>query len=218
MDRRGVTVLNAVPAILAILAEEPPPPPAVAARIRFARSASAPLPPATLRRFEERCGIGVLETYGMTEAAGQICANPLEPATRRPGSVGQPVGVEVRLVNDGGVPVAAGAAGLVEILGPTVVDHYLVRAPRPPGPRSRRRRMFRTDDVGYRDDGGFLHLLGRIDGVINRGGEKVYRGWSRRCCAGHPGVVEAAVVGCRPVLGEVPVRSSCRGLGPPQPA
>ena len=47
MDRCGVTVLNAVPAILAILADEPPPA-AVAARIRFARSASAPLPPTTI--------------------------------------------------------------------------------------------------------------------------------------------------------------------------
>ncbi|HMC05533.1 MAG TPA: AMP-binding protein, partial [Actinomycetota bacterium] len=82
IDRCGVTVLNAVPAILAILADEPPPA-TVAARIRFARSASAPLPATTLRRFEERCGIGILETYGMTEAAGQICANPLEPAARR---------------------------------------------------------------------------------------------------------------------------------------
>src|SRR5437588_6394665 len=111
MDRCGVTVLNAVPAILAILAEEPPPPPAVAARIRFARSASAPLPPATLRRFEERCGIGVLETYGMTEAAGQVCANPLEPAARRPGSVGPPVGLDLRVVDEQGATVAPGAAG-----------------------------------------------------------------------------------------------------------
>jgi acyl-CoA synthetase (AMP-forming)/AMP-acid ligase II len=207
MDRCGVTVLNAVPAILAILAEEPPPSPAVAARIRFARSASAPLPPATLRRFEERCGIGVLETYGMTEAAGQICANPLEPGDRRPGSVGQPVGLEVRLVGDDGAPAAAGAAGLVEILGPTVVDHYLV----PGAPPSRALATgaagwLRTGDVGYRDDGGFLYLLGRIDGVINRGGEKVYPRVVEEVLRGHPGVAEAAVVGVPdPVLGEFPV-------------
>jgi acyl-CoA synthetase (AMP-forming)/AMP-acid ligase II len=179
----------------------------VAARIRFARSASAPLPPATLRRFEERCGIGVLETYGMTEAAGQICANPLEPGDRRPGSVGQPVGLEVRLVGDDGAPAAAGAAGLVEILGPTVVDHYLV----PGAPPSRALATgaagwLRTGDVGYRDDGGFLYLLGRIDGVINRGGEKVYPRVVEEVLRGHPGVAEAAVVGVPdPVLGEFPV-------------
>jgi acyl-CoA synthetase (AMP-forming)/AMP-acid ligase II len=220
LDRCGATVLNAVPAILAILAEEPPPPPAVAARIRFARSASAPLPLATLRRFEERCGIGVLETYGMTEAAGQICANPLEPGARRPGSVGQPVGLEVRVVDDDGALVAPGAAGLVEILGPTVVDHYLVPgAPPTRAPTPGAAGWFRTGDAGCRDDGGFLHLLGRIDGVINRGGEKVYPRVVEDVLRSHPGVADVAVVGePDPVLGERPVafvvpRGASRGAG-----
>jgi acyl-CoA synthetase (AMP-forming)/AMP-acid ligase II len=207
VDRYGVTVLNAVPAILAILAEEPPPPRATAARIRFARSASAPLPPATLRRFEERCGIGVLETYGMTEAAGQICANPLEPGGRRPGSVGRPVGLDLRVVDDDGRPVAAGAAGLVEILGPAVVGHYLVPgAPPSRAPAAGAEGWLRTGDVGHLDDEGFLHLLGRVDGVINRGGEKVYPRVVEEVLRSHPGVADVAVVGePDPVLGERPV-------------
>ncbi|TMK51229.1 MAG: O-succinylbenzoate--CoA ligase [Actinobacteria bacterium] len=206
MDRCGVTVINAVPAILAILAEEPPAA-TVAARIRFARSASAPLPPTTLRRFEERCGIGVLETYGMTEAAGQICANPLEPAARRPGSVGPPVSLDLRVVDGQGATVAPGAAGLIEILGPTVVDHYLVPgAPPSRVPAGGASGWLRTGDVGYRDDGGFVHLLGRIDGVINRGGEKVYPRHVEDVLRRHPGVAEVAVVGePDPVLGERPV-------------
>jgi acyl-CoA synthetase (AMP-forming)/AMP-acid ligase II len=216
MDRCGVTVLNAVPAILAILADEPPPA-AVAARIRFARSASAPLPPTTLRRFEERCGIGVLETYGMTEAAGQICANPLEPAARRPGSVGPPVGLDLRVVDQHGATVAPGAAGLVEILGPTVVDHYLVPgAPPSRVPAGGASGWLRTGDVGYRDDGGFVHLLGRIDGVINRGGEKVYPRHVEEVLRRHPGVAEAAVVGePDPVLGERPVAFVVARARPP---
>lgn len=206
IDRCGVTVLNAVPAILAILADEPPPP-AVAARIRFARSASAPLPPTTLRRFEERCGIGVLETYGMTEAAGQICANPLEPAARRPGSVGPPVGLDLRVVDEQGAMVAPGVAGRVEIAGRSVVDHYLVPgAPPSRVPAGGASGWLRTGDVGYRDDGGFVHLLGRIDGVINRGGEKVYPRHVEEVLRRHPGVAEVAVVGePDPVLGERPV-------------
>ncbi|HEY2667796.1 MAG TPA: AMP-binding protein [Actinomycetota bacterium] len=206
MDRCGVTVLNAVPAILAILAEERPPA-AVAARIRFARSASAPLPPTTLRRFEERCGIGVLETYGMTEAAGQISANPLEPAARRPGSVGLPVGIELRVVDEHGATVAPGIAGLVEITGSTVVDHYLVPgAPPSRVPAGGASGWLRTGDVAYRDGGGFVHLLGRIDGVINRGGEKVYPRHVEEVLRRHRRVAEVAVVGePDPVLGERPV-------------
>jgi len=220
LDRCGVTVLNAVPAILAILAEEPAPA-AVAARVRFARSASAPLPLTTLRRFEDRCGIGVLETYGMTEAAGQICANPLEPAARRPGSVGQPVGLDLRVVDEDGAAVAPGAAGVVEILGATVVDHYLLPggpAGPPPSrtPATGASGWLRTGDVAYRDDGGFLHLLGRIDGVINRGGEKVYPRHVEEVLRRHPGVAEVAVVGePDPVLGERPVAIVVARAGEP---
>src|SRR5439155_7294325 len=69
--RHDVTWLNLVPAIIGILAAAPPPPPELAAPIRFARSASAPLATPTRLCFERHCGVGVLETYGMTEAASQ---------------------------------------------------------------------------------------------------------------------------------------------------
>jgi len=207
VGRCGVTVLNAVPPILAILAEEPPPPSSVARGIRFARSASAPLPLATLRSFEARCGIEVLETYGMTEASGQICANPLDAAARRAGSVGQPVGVELRMVDDAGEPVAAQSPGLIEIRGPSVATHYVVPGVpphrRPAGDASG---WLRTGDVAYRDAGGNVVLMGRIDGVINRGGEKVYPREVEEVLRGHAGVADAAVVGePDPVLGEQPV-------------
>jgi acyl-CoA synthetase (AMP-forming)/AMP-acid ligase II len=64
----------------------------------------------------------------------------------------------------------------------------------------------RADDVGYADDAGFLHLLGRTDGVINRGGEKVYPRVVEEVLRSHPGVADVAVVGVPdPVLGERPV-------------
>jgi len=62
--RWAPTWLNTVPAVLAALATQPPPPEGVAARIRFARSASAPLSAATRRAFTANTGVAVLETYG----------------------------------------------------------------------------------------------------------------------------------------------------------
>src|SRR5207244_2735887 len=83
-----------------------------------------------------------------------------------------PAGLDRRVVDEDGATVAPGAAELVEILGPTVVDHYLIPgAPPSRVPARNAAGWLRTGDVGYRDAGGFLHLLGRIDGVINRGGE-----------------------------------------------
>lgn len=96
MGERRITWINAVPAIISRLAT-PDIDEVIPSRIRFIRSASAPLPVATSARFEANTGIAVVETYGMTEAASQITANPVT-GVRKPGSVGLPVGVEVRVV------------------------------------------------------------------------------------------------------------------------
>ena len=188
-----VTWINAVPAIIAILAAAPPPDPEVARRIHLVRSASAPLAPAVRARFEAHCGIGVLETYGMTEAASQITANPLDPEARRSGSVGQPVGVELRVVGPDHRPRPPGQLGEVEIRGPAV-------ATVPPGA------WLATSDLGRLDADGFLYLAGRADDVINRGGEKVYPADVEAVLLADPRVAAAAVVGqAHPVFGDEPV-------------
>ncbi len=86
----GITWINAVPAIISILAIEPPADRPAA--LRFVRSASAPLPLASLERFESALGVPVVETYGMTEAASMITANPVD-GPRKPGSAGRPASV-----------------------------------------------------------------------------------------------------------------------------
>jgi acyl-CoA synthetase (AMP-forming)/AMP-acid ligase II len=202
-----VTWLNAVPAVLAILADAPSPDAATAARLRFARSASAPLPPAVQARFEERSGVSVLETYGMTEAASQVTANPLDRAARRAGSAGLPVGLALRVVDELGVLSPPGVTGSVEIRGPDVVVHYLE-----PGPAQRLRDARNaagwlvTGDVGHLDEQGYVFLTGRADDVINCGGEKIYPREIEDLLRSHPAVTQAAVVG-RPdeVLGQCPV-------------
>jgi acyl-CoA synthetase (AMP-forming)/AMP-acid ligase II len=164
--------------------------------IRFARSASAPLPLAVLKRFEETAGIPVVETYGMTEAASQIAANPVE-GPRRPGSVGKPVGTDVR------VAAPAGTVGGVFIRGAGVIDHY-----DSPGYDDRfdDEGWLDTGDLGRFDEEGWLYLVGRADDVVNCGGEKVYPREIEEVLLQDPGVAGAAVVGEEhQVLGQVPV-------------
>jgi acyl-CoA synthetase (AMP-forming)/AMP-acid ligase II len=203
-----VTWLNLVPAIIGLLAESAPPPAGVADAIRFARSASAPLAPGTLGRFEGRCGISVLETYGMTEAASQIAANPLDASRRRPGSVGLGVGTEIRIVDEAGHAVPLRAVGAVEIRGERVASRYW--APTDGGLRERPAQgaggWLSTGDLGRFDEDGFLYLVGRSDDVINRGGEKIYPGDIEAVLLGDPRVTAAVVVGRRhPVVGEEPI-------------
>jgi acyl-CoA synthetase (AMP-forming)/AMP-acid ligase II len=201
--------LNTVPAVLAALVDRPAPPEALSSRLRFARSASAPLPASTQRAFTAHTGLGVLDTYGMTETAGQITANPLDVSGRRDGSVGLPVGVELAIAGPDGRPVPSGAHGMVVLRGRQVAERYVeltAEGAEVYRPARDAHGWLRTGDLGYRDEDGFVYLTGRADDVINRGGEKVYPQEVEDVLLGHAAVRSAAVVAApHDRLGQVPV-------------
>jgi acyl-CoA synthetase (AMP-forming)/AMP-acid ligase II len=195
-----ITWINAVPAIISILSMDPPADPP--RELRFVRSASAPLPLASLERFQQALGVPVIETYGMTEAASMITANPLD-GPRKPGSAGKPAGSEVRIDRPGGGPAAAGAIGRVLIRGAGVITAYASGGR--PGAFDGSG-WLDTGDLGYLDADGYLFLVGRSDDVINRGGEKIYPREIEEILLAQPGVRSAAVIGAiDDVLGERPV-------------
>ena len=204
IEDQQITWINAVPAIIAVLAMNSP---AVrpAGRVRFVRSASAPLPPPVLSRFEEATGLPVIETYGMTEAASMITANPLD-GPRKAGSAGRPAGPQVRVVRLAAgryVPCPALEVGRVQIRGRGVITGYDQNGPAgaidPEG-------WLDTGDLGHFDSDGYLFLAGRSDDVINRGGEKIYPREIEDVLLAQPGVRSAAVVAAHDeVLGQRPV-------------
>jgi oxalate---CoA ligase len=195
-----ITWINAVPAIISILSMDPPADPPK--ELRFVRSASAPLPLASLERFQQALGVPVIETYGMTEAASMITANPLD-GPRKAGSAGKPAGSEVRIGLTGGGPAAPGDIGRVLIRGGGVITAY-ASGGRPGAIDGDG--WLDTGDLGYLDADGYLFLVGRSDDVINRGGEKIYPREIEEILLAQPGVRSAAVIGAiDDVLGERPV-------------
>jgi acyl-CoA synthetase (AMP-forming)/AMP-acid ligase II len=201
IERHETTWINAVPAIIARLVplrdgER------VASTLRFVRSASAPLPASLLTSFESATGLPLVESYGMTEAASQICANPLE-GPHKVGSVGLPVGVRLRVRSDADSPCAVGTVGHVEITGLSVIGQY-----ESPGYEDRFTDdgWLRTGDNGYLDEDGYVFLVGRSDDVINRGGEKIFPREIEEVLVRLPDVQQAAVIGLPDeVFGQVPV-------------
>ncbi|MCW5834107.1 MAG: AMP-binding protein [Labilithrix sp.] len=145
--------------------DRPPP-------LRFIRSCSAPITPTTVGAVESAFRAPVVPAYGMTETAHQATTNPLPSVGRcDASSVGLPAGLELRIVGLDGRVAERGAVGEVRVRGPAVTSGYL-HAP-DANAASFEDGWFRTGDLGYLDDDGYLFLQGRIKELIDRGGEKV---------------------------------------------
>lgn len=95
-------------------------------RLRFVRSCSSALAPATHQALEEAFGVPVVEAYAMTEAAHQMTSNDLPPGRRIPGSVGRAQGtVRLQIRRDDGSIAKVGEEGEVCVGGPTITKGYL---------------------------------------------------------------------------------------------
>jgi len=190
----GCTWINVVPTIVSYLLEGQAPSRESVAKIRFCRSASAPLPPEHLRAFEQKFGIGVIETMGLTETVAPAFSNPLEPAKRKVGSVGRPSGCEARIVNEQGVEVPDGTAGEIVIRGPQVSPgYYKNEAATASGFFADG--WFRSGDIGVCDADGFFYVSGRIKELIIKGGENIAPREIDEVLLRHPAVLDAAAVG-----------------------
>ena len=184
-----------------VLMRAPSTRPAGVDSLRFVRSCSAALSPATLIEMEERFGVPVVEAYGMTEATHQMASNPLPPRERRPGTVGPGSGVTIAVMDEGGHLVAPGEPGEVVIMGPNVIDGY--EGNREADAISFRDGWFRTGDRGVLDRQGYLTLIGRIKELIIRGGEKIGPREVDEVLELHPAVKEAVSFGVpHPTWGE----------------
>lgn len=166
-----VTWFSAVPTILSILLSRHGEEHVDVPSLRFARSASSSLPVAVLEAFEQRYHIPVIEGYGLSEASSQVATNPLPPEPRKAGSVGRPVGNEIRVVDGRGHAVPPGVTGEVTVKGANVTQGYLNN---PEANReSFKNGWFYTGDLGRFDEDGYLFLTGRRKELINRAGEKI---------------------------------------------
>jgi long-chain acyl-CoA synthetase len=191
------TWLNVVPTIIAYLinaAERSAPQPDACRAVRFARSASAPLPPEHHRAFEARFGISVLEAMGLTECASVAFANPLDPSERRIGSPGKPLGLEARVVGRDGTPLPDGEQGEIELRGGNVMLRYH-NDPDATARTLREGGWLATGDLGYRDADGFYYITGRLKELIIKGGENIAPREIDEALLKHPAVLEAAAVG-----------------------
>lgn len=162
-------------------------------------SGGAPIPPSTVRAFQEAFGHYIHNIYGLTETTSPTHAVPLgadapvDPASGAL-SVGVPVfNTVVRVVDDDGQDLPPGEIGELVTSGPQIVAGYWNKPEETAEAISNG--WFRTGDVGYMDSEGWFYLVDRKKDQINASGYKVWPREVEDVLYEHEAVREAAVVG-----------------------
>jgi acyl-CoA synthetase (AMP-forming)/AMP-acid ligase II len=145
--------------------------------------------------------VSYVNAYGLTETSSTIAVLTPEDhrtamASSDPGvrrrlvSVGRPLpSIELEIRGPDGEVLATGERGEIYVRGEQVAGEYMGRSVLTD------EGWFPTNDAGYLDQDGFLHLDGRLDDVIVRGAENLSPGEIEDTLIEHPSVAEAAVVG-----------------------
>jgi len=169
--------------------------------------------PDTLHWSEQKLGVPVIDHWWQTETGWAIAANPIgiERFEVEAGSAGRPMpGYDVRVLDGEGNERAASELGNIAIRQPLPPgtlqtlwnnrdgyrEHYLSRYPG----------HYLTGDSGMIDAQGFVHVMSRIDDVINVAGHRLSTGRMEEVLCNHPAVAEAAVFGVNdPDKGQLPL-------------
>ena len=181
--------------------------------LRYQFVAGERLDPSTYHWLEQHLGIPVIDHWWQTETGWSICANMagVELLETKPGSPTLPVpGYDLRILDESGAEMGPGGEGAVVLKGPlppgslpTVwgdhqrfIDAYWSQFPG----------FYLTGDEGYRDQDGYVYIMGRMDDVINVAGHRLSTGQMEEVLAAHPAVAECAVVGIHDVdKGQTPL-------------
>ncbi|HEX2904342.1 MAG TPA: long-chain-fatty-acid--CoA ligase [Jatrophihabitans sp.] len=196
-----VTHTAMVPAVMQILTQS-----AEAARADFsalrqvvygASPISEPLLKASVALF----GAELFQSYGLSETMGVTtllgaAEHRLDGDLSKLRSAGRAIdGIELRILDvETGHALPAGRAGEIAVRGPSVTPGYW-HNPEATQAAFTADGFFRTGDMGSLDDDGYLYILDRIKDMIVTGGENVYPAEVESVLAGHPAVVDVAVVG-----------------------
>jgi fatty-acyl-CoA synthase len=194
IEQHHVTMLSGVPTTFQFLAEHPNWPTTDLSSLRKLTCGGSPVPTRILEAYEER-GLSFSQGYGMTESSPGATFLPATMSRSKMGSAGiSHFFTSVRVVDDTDAEVAPGTIGEIHVAGPNVTrgyhgdEHSTANAFTSDG-------WFRSGDIGYLDDEGFLFVSDRLKDMIISGGENIYPAEVEDLILSIDGVTGAAVVG-----------------------
>lgn len=160
-------------------------------KLRFGRSASAPLSPEMHRQFEQQFAVPIVETMGLSETAAQILSNPMPPGVSKYGSPGIAVGNEAMIIDKNGDEQIKGKSGELMIRGDNVMKEYY-KNPETTASTIRSDGWLHTGDLAYVDEDGYYFITGRLKEIIIKGGENIAPREIDEALYQHSAVLEAA--------------------------
>ncbi len=164
--------------------------------LKFCNSGGAPLPAEVLQQFQSITGCSLLEGWGMTETSPTGTFTSLF-SKRKAGSCGLPApGINFKFasVDDARKYVGIGERGEICVAGANIMKGYW-KKPEATAESFTSDGFFRTGDVGYMDEDGFVYIVDRTKDMILCGGYNVYPRNIEEAIYEHPSVAEVSVIG-----------------------
>ncbi|MGH3171158.1 MAG: AMP-binding protein [Trebonia sp.] len=194
-----ITTVVLVPPMLYDLLDYPDWPPVGFPHLETINYTGAPAAPSRLRQAIDRFGLVMHQFYGSTEHGVMTQLGPEEHDLSRPrllSSCGKPVpGVDIELRDESGQATATGQVGEVHTRGGLLMEGYW----RQPEQTSQVLvdGWFRTGDLAYQDEEGYLYLVDRAKDIIVAGAaaDNVYSRLLDDFLCTLPGIGQAAAIG-----------------------
>ncbi len=198
IERERVTVTLGVPTMIAAICEAQRANPRDVSSVRLVAHGGSPIATEVLKRAHEVFpSAELMHVYGATETSPlATCLRHEERVLDEPRcrSCGSAIpGVEIRTTDPDGNSLPAGDVGEVEIRGPNVMMAYWNKPEQTAD--AMRGDWYRSGDLGYMDEEGFVYLMDRAKDMIVSGGENVYCTEVEEVLYKHPAVLQAAVFG-----------------------
>ena len=202
-QRERVTYIPTAPASIIAMLNEPDLARFDRSSLRVIITGGASCPIETIREFRARMHGHLIELYGMLETGFHTYTRLEDEPEAVTGTVGTVAsGLGLRLIDESGRDVMAGAEGEIAALGPSVHLGYH-KNPAANAELFTADGWFRTGDLGQFDQAGNVKIVGRLKEMINRGGKKFFPREIEEILYTHPKILHAAIVGVPdPRLGE----------------
>lgn len=207
IERHGVTYLTGVPAMYRLMLREFESGVYDLSSLDWGIVGSAEVPAELFEQVEDAFGMRLVESYGITEGGPEVALTP-RWGPRKIGWSGLIVpGAEVQIadLDDPAEVLADGEIGELVVRSPGVAKGYY-KAPEATAAQFLENGWLRTGDLARLDGEGYVQIVGRIDDMINAGGEHVFPSEVEERLLEHPDIQDACVVPqAHAIKGEVPV-------------